>query len=309
MPRHRPRPGLTMSFFQRLMAESTAAGRSSPVPCSSRSRSTALTMPGLVVGVVDGEAGIDADGGSIAAQHTSAEGVERAHGDLAALVADEGEDALPHLGGSLVGEGHGQDLPWLHAFDADQVGDAVGQHAGLARAGASQDEQGALGGGHRARLLGVQPLDDGRGQLLRLLLAPLLVRGARAPAEPGPTHPRWRPPSRTTHRRRGALARGSLRAGWVPPPRPRRPHRPRAVAGRRRTTAEAPAHGARRSHRTQGLGGRAGAADPPARHPSDPARTLILGPWAEGIRNDRGARPRSSVRRVSRGPECGPLRA
>src|SRR3712207_3081837 len=55
-------------------------------------------------------------------------------------------DALPiypllHLPGGLVGEGDRQDLAGLHAAGAEQVGDPVGQHPGLARAGTGDDEQ------------------------------------------------------------------------------------------------------------------------------------------------------------------------
>ena len=123
-----------------------------------------LDDAGLVVGVVDGEARVDADGGPIATQHSRAEGVEGAHGHLPTFVADEGQDALAHLRGRLVGERHGQDLPGRHAFDADEVGDAMGQHPGLAGARTGQDEERATGRGHRAGLFGVQPAGDGRGQ-------------------------------------------------------------------------------------------------------------------------------------------------
>ena len=122
---------------------------------------------------------VDADGGPVAAQDAGAEGMEGAHGHLAALVADQGQDALAHLGGGLVGEGHGQDLPGLHALDADEVGDAVGQHAGLAGAGTGQDEQRPLGRGDGARLLGVEPLDDRLRQLPGIGLAPGLGPGVR----------------------------------------------------------------------------------------------------------------------------------
>ena len=50
---------------------------------------------------------------------------------------------------------HGRDV-----LDPDEVGDAMGEHAGLARAGAGQDEQRALGRGDGAGLLGVQGPDD-----------------------------------------------------------------------------------------------------------------------------------------------------
>jgi hypothetical protein len=90
--------------------------------------------------------------------------VEGAHGHLPPFIADEGQDALAHLRGGLVGEGHGQDLPGRHAFDPDQKGDSVSQDAGLAGARPSQDEERTLGRGDRASLLGVQAAGDGRGE-------------------------------------------------------------------------------------------------------------------------------------------------
>ena len=61
---------------------------------------------------------------------------------------------------ALVRERDGQDLPRRDALDPDEVGDPVGQHAGLARTGAGEDEQRALRRRDRARLLGVEGLDD-----------------------------------------------------------------------------------------------------------------------------------------------------
>ena len=134
----------------------------------------------LVVGVVDGEARIDADGRAVAAQHAGAERVEGAHGHVPAALADEGEDARAHLGGGLVGERHGQDVPRLDALHADQVRDAVGQHARLARAGAGQDQQRPVGGADGACLLGIERATDARrGRLALLGVVPARRRGHR----------------------------------------------------------------------------------------------------------------------------------
>ena len=123
---------------------------------------------GLVVGVVDDEAGVDADRGAVAPQHARAERVERAHRDVAALLADEPEDALAHLGGGLVRERDREDPPRGHAAHADEVGDPVRQHAGLAGARAREDEQRSLGRRDRTRLLGVEARDDGLGTRRRV---------------------------------------------------------------------------------------------------------------------------------------------
>ena len=48
------------------------------------------------------------------------------------------------------------------ALVQDQVGDAVGDDAGLAAARAGQDQDGAVGGQHRLALLRVQPLEQRR---------------------------------------------------------------------------------------------------------------------------------------------------
>ena len=71
-------------------------------------------------------------------------------------VAEQLVHALGHFAGGLVGEGDGQDGVGRDAFLADQPGDAAGDDAGLARAGAGQDEQRALGGLDGGALFGIQ---------------------------------------------------------------------------------------------------------------------------------------------------------
>ena len=61
---------------------------------------------------------------------------------LGDLGADEVEDALAHLGGGLVGEGHRQDRPRRDAA-LDQAGDALGDDARLAGACAGEHQDGA----------------------------------------------------------------------------------------------------------------------------------------------------------------------
>ena len=60
-------------------------------------------------------------------------------------------DALAHLGGGLVGERDGQDLAGPRVPGGEQVGDAAGEHAGLARAGAGDDQQRRARGARRPR--------------------------------------------------------------------------------------------------------------------------------------------------------------
>ena len=88
----------------------------------------------LVVRVVDHEPAVDADRRPVLAEDAGAQRVERARLDLATALADEADDPVAELGGGLVRERDGQDPPRRHVLDADQVGDPVGEHAGLAGA-------------------------------------------------------------------------------------------------------------------------------------------------------------------------------
>ena len=93
----------------------------------------------------------------IGPQEPRADGVKRAGpGDAVAgagLVSEcrrnDALDAAPHLGSGPAGEGQQQDASGIGAVD-DQVGDAMRERVGLARAGAGDDQQragdvGALG--------------------------------------------------------------------------------------------------------------------------------------------------------------------
>jgi hypothetical protein len=71
-------------------------------------------------------------------------------------------DALAHLGGSLVGEGHRQDRVQRGAFDLIQPGDPVHQYAGLARASASQYQLTAQRRGHGLALSIVEGIQEER---------------------------------------------------------------------------------------------------------------------------------------------------
>ena len=76
-------------------------------------------------------------------------------------VAEQQLDALAHLLRGLVGEGDGQDLAGARAPGLHEPGDAVGEHARLARAGAGQDEQRAVAVGHGLALGRVEALQQG----------------------------------------------------------------------------------------------------------------------------------------------------
>ena len=90
----------------------------------------------------------------------------------------------------------------VDAVLADQVGDAVGQHPGLARAGAGHDQQRTVRVDDRVELIRVEPVDQGDGRVDALLLSdgtsdgttgmvvPSYGRGVALPgsgAQPAPT--------------------------------------------------------------------------------------------------------------------------
>ena len=76
----------------------------------------------------------------VQAQQAVRQAVEGADPHAARAVAQQRLDAAAHLGGGLVGEGDGQDAVRRHAHHFVQPADAVGEHAGLARAGARQHQ-------------------------------------------------------------------------------------------------------------------------------------------------------------------------
>ena len=95
--------------------------------------------------------------------------------DVAPALADEADDPLAQLGGGAVRERDREDPPRRDALDADEVGDPVGEHAGLARAGAGEDQQRALGRRDGPGLLRVERPDD--------LLGALRCGGPRRPPD------------------------------------------------------------------------------------------------------------------------------
>ena len=112
-----------------------------------------------IVGIVDREALGEAEPLGVGAQDAPAHGVEGGHPHAAGPPAHQLPQTLAHLGSGLVGEGDGEDLPGRRQVLLDDVGDAVGQHAGLAGAGAGQHQQRALGGDDGLALGVVQRID------------------------------------------------------------------------------------------------------------------------------------------------------
>ena len=140
--------------------------------------------------VVDGEVAVDADAVGVLAQQAHAEAVEGA--DEQPLARQHRLDAVAHLAGGLVGERDGEDLVRLHPLE-EEMGDAAGDDARLARPRPRQHEQRPVHVQHRLTLhvgQGLQPMVERlsmhpaisvAGRLNRRPLAGILqVRGANA---------------------------------------------------------------------------------------------------------------------------------
>ena len=117
-----------------------------------------LEQPDLIVDVENGEIGLEPHQLGMPAQDLHADRVEGAEpGHALDHLADDLADALLHLARRLVGEGHGQNLARPRAAGGEDVGDARGEHARLAGAGAGQHQHRAVERLDREPLFGVEP--------------------------------------------------------------------------------------------------------------------------------------------------------
>jgi hypothetical protein len=91
----------------------------------------------------------------VRAQNPRANGMECSAPKLAQFMSEQIRDAAHHFAGGLVGERQQQNAIGGNAL-FEQVRDAVGERAGLARAGAGDDERGTGRRGDGGELLGVQ---------------------------------------------------------------------------------------------------------------------------------------------------------
>src|SRR2546422_3350926 len=115
----------------------------------------------LVVLVEDQEVPAHAYAVSVPAEDPAADVVESTDPDRPRhRRPDQPVDALPHLVGRFVGEGHRQDAGRRNALVAQQVSHPVGQHPRLAAPGTSQDQQRAAGVRDRFSLGRVQVLEQ-----------------------------------------------------------------------------------------------------------------------------------------------------
>ena len=117
-------------------------------------------QPERVVLIVDreGAAVIGLQLLDVLAQNAHAETVKSRNPGSAGkfLAAQQALHALTHLLRGFVREGDGENVPGRHAFFADQVSDAIGDHARFAGAGTRQNQQRAVGGEHSFALLVVE---------------------------------------------------------------------------------------------------------------------------------------------------------
>src|SRR4029077_2704533 len=145
-----------------------------------------LHEPDLVGLVVDGEVRAVAEPLSLAAEDPAAGGMEGEEAEPLYGPAEETLQALPHLPGRLVREGDGEDLARLRTDRVDQVCDAVGEDARLARTCTHDHQQRAFRGKNGLPLSGIQVCEvllgrgDGHGSMLA---RPFPVsRGAAVPS-------------------------------------------------------------------------------------------------------------------------------
>ncbi len=120
----------------------------------------ALDQAQLVVAVEDLEALRQAGFLVMQAQHAMREAVEGADPHRRGGNAEQRLDAPAHLARRLVGEGHREHRERRQAADLADPGDAVGEHAGLAAAGAGEHQDRAGLGADRLALALVQRIDE-----------------------------------------------------------------------------------------------------------------------------------------------------
>ena len=113
-------------------------------------------QPQLVGGGIDGEVPLVTEKPDLPAEDPHAERVEGGEDQiLAALFSDQGSHTLLHLAGRLVGEGDRQDVLRRHILVEEEMGDPIGNHPGLAGAGAGQHQERPFGVLYRLKLAGV----------------------------------------------------------------------------------------------------------------------------------------------------------
>ena len=121
-------------------------------------------QPRLIVGVINGEIAAVTQVVNVPPQHADTKRMERGHMRAAAEIvparAQQLGYALLHLCGGLVGEGHGQDALRRNPFNLNEMGNPIGDDAGLAAACPGQNKQRPLGLFHRGALLFIELVEQ-----------------------------------------------------------------------------------------------------------------------------------------------------
>ncbi len=115
--------------------------------------------------VVDAERSRVAETIAVGPQDADTGRVERAHPHRPGDRPDQVGDAVTHLFGGLVGERDRQDRRRWNAF-VDEMGDAVGEHPGLARAGTGHHQQRATTVHDRIELIGIEQVEIERAPMV-----------------------------------------------------------------------------------------------------------------------------------------------
>ena len=82
--------------------------------------------------------------------------MEGAQPKTTCLLADQLRHPVVHLAGGFIGESHCQDAVCRHVQRANQIGNAVREHAGFSGARSRQHKRGSRRGGHSLLLLGIK---------------------------------------------------------------------------------------------------------------------------------------------------------
>ena len=141
--------------------------------------------------VVDAERARVAEPIAVGPQDAHARRVERAHPHRPGDRPDQLGDAMAHLLGGLVGERDRQDRRRWHAL-VDEMGDAMGEHPGLARTGTGDDQQRPAAVHDGVELVGIERIEIERDAAVRDDLVrqshgePILRKGCRVEVPQGP---------------------------------------------------------------------------------------------------------------------------
>ena len=114
----------------------------------------------LIGRVVDHEVARQTDGRRFAPEQPSAEGMKRRHPHPAAVGAEQMLDARAHLFRRFVCERDGEDFLRLRMAVADEMRDAAGDDARLARSGAGEDEKRPFDLQDRFALFRIERIED-----------------------------------------------------------------------------------------------------------------------------------------------------